>query len=417
MPARAPYKGCVSDPSAGGVHRWRLCPAAALCVLALLGLLLQAGPFSAKGAGRYGSPLRFDPPPVDLEYNSEGAHRTAPVEDTPAVDSLPAPRKKAPADRSRAGAGSSDEEPRRTSRIKEAAVKERAPEEREPAARTSEAQAPEGRESGVQAPQVRPVEAPVPAPREQEPVREAETPAEEPRSEEAVAPVVTAVPVREDPAPGAEDTPAAEPQNESADVARAQAAAKPIRLFGTVEFRSLLKNVPKWERVRNAESKKPTFGSNEKERMPADVAARWSALRQKLRGASDMEKIKGVNAFFNQWPYKSDMVVWGIEDYWETPSEFIRRSGDCEDYAITKYYALRSLGMPASQLRVIAVKDSIRNIGHAVVVVYVDGDAYILDNLTNLILSHKRLTNYAPQFSVNEEYLWRHIKPLSGPKD
>lgn len=138
-------------------------------------------------------------------------------------------------------------------------------------------------------------------------------------------------------------------------------------------------------------------------------------MREKLQGAPLVDQVKAVNNFFNQWPYKTDLEVWGVEDYWETPREFIERSGDCEDYAISKYYALRDLGVPAELLRIVAVKDAIRNYGHAICLIMVNDDAYILDNLTNLTLSHKRLTHYKPQFSVNENFLWRHIQPQSGP--
>jgi predicted transglutaminase-like cysteine proteinase len=185
---------------------------------------------------------------------------------------------------------------------------------------------------------------------------------------------------------------------------------KPLRLFGTVEFRSALKNLPKWERVLASEAKTPTFAPGGK--IPSNVRPRWDKLEAELRGKSPLEQIQGVNNFFNQWPYKTDPAVWGVEDYWATPQEFMQKSGDCEDYAITKYYALRSLGIPASQLRIVALKDTLRNLGHAVLA-YIDGDkVYILDNLTNLVLSHQKLTHYDPQFSVNEEYLWRHVKPL-----
>ena len=205
-----------------------------------------------------------------------------------------------------------------------------------------------------------------------------------------------------------------EPGDESASAA-ANDPSKPIRLFGTVEFRSPIKNLPKWERVRDSEQRKPSFINSGIDAQNAAVSEKWKALREKLQNAPLMEKMKGVNSFFNQWPYKTDRDIWGVEDYWETPREFVQKSGDCEDYAIAKYYGLRDLDVPVEVLRVVAVKDSIRNLGHAVTVVFVDNDAYVLDNLTGLILSHKRLTHYKPQFSVNEQYLWRHIQPQSGP--
>ena len=224
-------------------------------------------------------------------------------------------------------------------------------------------------------------------------------------------------PADEPPAPSPDPDQAA-PAPTARDGANAPAAsgvATPVRLFGTVEFRSPIKNLPKWERVRNSEQAKPSFRDNGMDTRNKAVSDRWQALRDKLKDAPLMEKLKGVNNFFNQWPYKTDLEIWGVEDYWETPREFVERSGDCEDYAISKYYALRELGLPPEMLRIVAVKDSIRNLGHAVLAVFINNDAYVLDNLTGLILSHKRLTHYKAQFSVNENTLWRHIQPQSGP--
>lgn len=180
-------------------------------------------------------------------------------------------------------------------------------------------------------------------------------------------------------------------------------ADEPVRLFNTVEFRGALKNLPKWDRVLGAERKDPTFKSD------AVGKVKWQALKDRAEGLSLKEKLKQVNDLFNRMPYRTDMEVWGVEDYWETPREFIHKSGDCEDYAITKYYALRDLGLPASDLRIVILQDTIRNLAHAVLVVYGDGTAYVLDNVSNVIMTHDRLGHYKPQYSVNEEYRWSHV--------
>lgn len=203
----------------------------------------------------------------------------------------------------------------------------------------------------------------------------------------------------------------AQPAPKAATQARKKAPPAPIRLFGTVEFRSLISNLPKWERVLAAEQAKPSFTEQGLSTGNKQVAARWRQLREQLAGASLAEKAYGVNAFFNQWPYKWDRDIWGVSDYWATPREFVRKSGDCEDYAIAKYYALRSLGVPVEHLRIAAVYDSIRGIGHAVAIVFMDGDAYVLDNLTNALNTHSMLMHYQPEYSVNEKFLWRHIEP------
>lgn len=180
-----------------------------------------------------------------------------------------------------------------------------------------------------------------------------------------------------------------------------------IRLFGTVEFRGPLKSVPIWLDVIKRNSKNPIFSPGNK----LNRSTTWNALEAKLQGQSPMEQLKIVNKFWNQWPYRLDREVYGKEDYWAIPDQFRKNSGDCEDYSIAKYFTLREIGFPAEQMRIVVLMDTIRNLAHAVLVVYLDGDAYVLNNLTNSVLSHAKYKNYAPQFSVNEQYRWAHVKP------
>ncbi len=191
----------------------------------------------------------------------------------------------------------------------------------------------------------------------------------------------------------------------------AAAGGSGIRLFGTVEFRGALKNMPKWERVLNAEKRSPTFDKDLSPVMRPAVYTQWKELTQRAGSMPIMEKLRSVNVFFNRWPYRTDREVYKVEDYWATPWEFMKNSGDCEDYAIAKFYALKKLGVNPENMRVVALIDKIRNIGHAILVVYTDNNAYILDNLTDLVLSHERFKQYAPQYSVNEVYRWAHVTP------
>ena len=130
-----------------------------------------------------------------------------------------------------------------------------------------------------------------------------------------------------------------------------------------------------------------------------------------MANAAELEKLKEVNSFFNKWPYRTDMEAWGKSDYWATPKEFISKSGDCEDYSIVKYYALKSLGIPVENMRIVVLNDSIRNLDHSVLAVDVDGKIYILDNVSNLVLPDTRLAHYKPYYSVNENFRWVHLPP------
>lgn len=191
--------------------------------------------------------------------------------------------------------------------------------------------------------------------------------------------------------------------------AKGQGDANQFRLFGTVEFKTPLKDMPKWQRILDAERKNPTFQENMDSTLPEGFLTRWKDLRGRVENASEMEKLKAVNLFFNQWPYRTDISNYGLEDYWATPREFIKKSGDCEDYAIVKFFALKYLGIPEERMRVVVIKDTIRNIAHAVLAVYTNDNIYILDNLSNVPLSHKTIKNYLPFYSLNREFRWAHL--------
>lgn len=193
-------------------------------------------------------------------------------------------------------------------------------------------------------------------------------------------------------------------------------AKSSIRLFNTLEFRGVLKNMPKWQRVVEAEKKSRTFDRDLSKLMRGSIYKQWLQLVERTQSASVLEKARAITVFFNRWPYRTDQDVYKLPDYWATPAEFLQKSGDCEDYAITKFYALIKLGVPPESMRVVALKDSIRNLAHAVLVVYVNNDAYVLDNMTDMVLTHSRYQHYWPQYSVNEIYRWAHVRPKKAKK-
>jgi predicted transglutaminase-like cysteine proteinase len=83
----------------------------------------------------------------------------------------------------------------------------------------------------------------------------------------------------------------------------------------------------------------------------------WDKMLIKAKNAKTLQKLKYVNDFFNTVRYSSDLKHWHKIDYWATPYEFIgTAAGDCEDYAIAKYFALVRLGIPVNKLRISYVK-------------------------------------------------------------
>src|ERR1700744_4250940 len=65
-----------------------------------------------------------------------------------------------------------------------------------------------------------------------------------------------------------------------------------------------------------------------------------------LAGKDDATRLRAVNDFFNQrLAYMEDIDNWGVQDYWASPLESLGKgAGDCEDYAIGKYFTLTTLG-------------------------------------------------------------------------
>ena len=189
-------------------------------------------------------------------------------------------------------------------------------------------------------------------------------------------------------------------------------ADKQVLLFDTLEFRGSLKALAGWTNlVEEARRQITNFQKCEQNLEGCQAPARnWLLMLSKARKLNNLEQLKFVNHFFNRWPYRLDLEVYGQSDYWATPQEFMRLSGDCEDYAISKYFALRQLGYPVDALRIVIVKDQIRNLGHAILVVYMTSQAIVLDNMSDLIITQKHYSHYQPQYSLNEESRWAHIR-------
>lgn len=194
----------------------------------------------------------------------------------------------------------------------------------------------------------------------------------------------------------------------------AQAAkAGPAGLFGMAEFRSdSHAALPKWRQLlRAAAMEEPVLQAcaRRPRACPDAATTAWMALLHDLDDAPPAEQIRAVNSFVNRSPYREDGRNYGRRDHWATPLEFMRHSGDCEDYAITKYYSLRHLGFAADQLRLVVVRDKVREMAHAVLAVYLGDEVLILDNLTDAIMPEWRIAHYVPYYSVNEIASWAHM--------
>ena len=182
-------------------------------------------------------------------------------------------------------------------------------------------------------------------------------------------------------------------------------------LFGSHEIRSTsLSLFPKWsgavaryfdeEKLAGAPCSETVFNRCH--------LREWQHFLDGLKGDTADDQIRLVNDYMNRHPYVIDPKNYGVPDYWAAPLQFLTKDGDCEDYAIAKYFSLRLLGFPASEMRIVVLQDLNLGEAHAVLAVYRHGRALILDNQIRTVVSDKSIHHYRPIYSINEEAWWLH---------
>lgn len=138
----------------------------------------------------------------------------------------------------------------------------------------------------------------------------------------------------------------------------------------------------------------------------------WQVFLDSIRKEPFATQLQRINDYANQKRYVLDLDNYGLEDYWAVAREFLYNGGDCEDYAITKLFSLRWLGVQTDRLRVVVLQDTNLRIPHAVLAVYADNDILILDNQTRQVVSHRDIVHYVPVYSINENRWWIHTPTL-----
>ncbi len=194
-------------------------------------------------------------------------------------------------------------------------------------------------------------------------------------------------------------------------VSPALAGANPS-FFNSKETRSTnLKPFKKWTAALARYSKEAALqgkGDCQTSKLNKCHYEKWNAYLDGLKGKAALNVIRDVNARMNKAKYITDKNNWGKKDYWASPGEFMSRFGDCEDYAIIKFLSLKKLGFKENQLRVVAVKDMNLKVGHAILVVFLDGKTYVLDNQIKQVVEAATVRHYQPVFSINDSFWWRH---------
>ncbi|MCE9650793.1 MAG: transglutaminase-like cysteine peptidase [Parvibaculum sp.] len=145
---------------------------------------------------------------------------------------------------------------------------------------------------------------------------------------------------------------------------------------------------------------------------PQDCRLReWTSFLRTTAKLGRDQQLDAVNKWINTRPYTEDWANWGLPDYWETPAEFLTRGGDCEDYAIVKYFSLVALGFAPDDLRILVVRDTNLEIFHAVLAVHERGNTLLLDNQIAQPVPVALASHYSPIYSLNERGWWLAAQP------
>lgn len=98
----------------------------------------------------------------------------------------------------------------------------------------------------------------------------------------------------------------------------------------------------------------------------------------------------------------SDMKQWGVLDRWSSPLETLTTGrGDCEDYAIVKYVALLGAGVHRQDVKVVVLRDLLRNEDHAITVTRIGEKWIVLDNRWLALVQDVEVRRVVPLFILD----------------
>jgi predicted transglutaminase-like cysteine proteinase len=148
----------------------------------------------------------------------------------------------------------------------------------------------------------------------------------------------------------------------------------------------------------------------DRERCVSEAALKLLAVIDLGRAREGRARLGEINRAINlAIRSTTDLAQFGEVDVWSPPLDTFRSgAGDCEDYAIAKYVALRMAGIPADDLRIVVMTDTMRGEGHAVAAVRLDGHWLMLDNQRMAMVEDLDVRHYRPLFVIDDAGLKRY---------
>jgi predicted transglutaminase-like cysteine proteinase len=145
-------------------------------------------------------------------------------------------------------------------------------------------------------------------------------------------------------------------------------------------------------------------------------AKRYVAIQGELKARSGRAQLETANRLMNgAIRYVSDQQQHGLPDRWSGAlASLAAGQGDCEDFAIAKYVALRDAGVPEKDMRMVLVRDTSIRLDHAVLAVRFEDEWLVLDNRKSFVVETASLKHYMPLFALDGEGVKLFASPYAA---
>jgi predicted transglutaminase-like cysteine proteinase len=148
----------------------------------------------------------------------------------------------------------------------------------------------------------------------------------------------------------------------------------------------------------------------DREGCASDAALKLLTIVDSARARDGRARLGEINRAINlAIRPTSDLAQYGEIDVWSSPLVTLANgAGDCEDYAIAKFVALRLAGVPAEDLRIVVMRDLLHDEDHAVAAARLDGQWLMLDNRRMAMIDDAHVRNYRPLFVLDESAVMKY---------
>jgi predicted transglutaminase-like cysteine proteinase len=145
-------------------------------------------------------------------------------------------------------------------------------------------------------------------------------------------------------------------------------------------------------------------------------AKRYVAILGELKARTGRAQLETANRLMNgAIRYVSDQQQHGVPDRWSAAlASLAAGQGDCEDFAIAKYVALRDAGVPEKDMRMVLVRDTSIRLDHAVLAVRFEDEWLVLDNRKSFVVETASLKHYMPLFALDGEGVKLFASPYAA---